>query len=165
MDGAAVRTSCRRRRSRPARASRLSPPPPGSYAIGGCAHRRTLFPTRPPSCFSACWPARLCAALHCCPRLRGRKNRRSLILRALLPASPTRLASLSVQPANAAGFADMSPGPVAWPCRNGCGVVCGWWQSGEFPTLWLPGCPAMPTWARRVPVVGSSGSGTLSFRP
>jgi hypothetical protein len=65
-----------------------------------------------------------------------------------------------IQPECAAGFTEA----IARPCRYGCGVVCGWWQSGEFPRLWLPCCTARPYRARRDPDTGSSGNGTLKFR-
>jgi hypothetical protein len=69
--------------------------------------------------------------------LRARKNRRSFTLeRASLsiPRDERHLRSAKM----AAGFAET----VARACRNGCGVACGWWQSGggsEALAVWLHG--------------------------
>lgn len=88
---------------------------------------------------------------------RARKNRCSL------NSAPCRSHATCVgfiQPDSAAGLADT----IARACRNGCGVVCGWWPSGGVPTLWLPCRTARPARDRRDPASGSRGNGTLKFR-
>lgn len=95
--------------------------------------------------------------MRCSPGRLEHKNRCSLMF---TPCLFHATSVCFIQPDSAAGFTET----IARPCHNGCGVVCGGWQSGEFPRLWLPCRTARPQRGRRDPTDGSRGNGTLKFR-